>query len=227
MIGREEFVITINVLQRIFQVKIQDQVGTAFAVDHLDQKYLITAKHLFKQSPQITSIQVFHNKEWKELAVQSIKNAGGIIDISVLLPATKLPDAHPLPITSAGISLGQDVFFLGFPYGLKTEVGQMNRNFPIPFVKKGIISSITFENNIQTIYVDGHNNPGFSGGPLVFSSPGKSEYKVAGVIAGYYFSNEKIYCGTKESPFTYEYNTGIVTAYGSKHIMELIETFKQ
>jgi hypothetical protein len=35
----------------------------------------------------------------------------------------------------------------------------MNRNFPLPFVKKALLSAMA--NGYY--YLDGHNNPGFSG----------------------------------------------------------------
>ena len=62
--------------------------------------------------------------------------------------------------------LSQDVYFLGFPYDLTNDGGTINRNFPIPLIKKGILSAIQV-GEVKTLLLDGHNNPGFSGGPVV------------------------------------------------------------
>ena len=81
---------------------------------------------------------------------------------------------------------GQDAYFLGFPYGLKSEYEDFNNNFPVPFVKKAIVSSLDTDKdcNRQIIFLDGHNNPGFSGGPVVFTELRKNVYKVVSVISG-------------------------------------------
>ncbi len=71
--------------------------------------------------------------------------------------------------------------------------------------------------------MDGQNNPGFSGGPVVFSGPSNKDYKVAGVISGYRVVHEPIYQGEKKLDLTYEYNTGIILAYGIKHAVDLIK----
>ena len=67
---------------------------------------------------------------------------------------------------------GQEVFFAGFPFGenlFTTSTQTVNGLFPMPFVKKGIISAEATENGATILYLDGHNNPGFSGGPICLS----------------------------------------------------------
>jgi hypothetical protein len=60
----------------------------------------------------------------------------------VLALNTLISPRHPMPPDSAGLVYGQDVFFLGFPYGWSAEVKDLNRGFPLPFVKKAIVSNI-------------------------------------------------------------------------------------
>jgi hypothetical protein len=56
-------------------------------------------------------------------------------------------------------------------------------------VKKGLVAQFdsTPERNMQRIFVDGYNNPGFSGSPLVYRDLSQSGlvFKVAGVIVSY------------------------------------------
>ncbi len=44
-------------------------------------------------------------------------------DICVLAPKEKLSPPCPFPSSSPGIAYGQDVFFLGFPYGMGFNLG--------------------------------------------------------------------------------------------------------
>ena len=146
----------------------------------------------------------------------------GNVDISVLAADIRISPKHPLPTTTGGITLGQDVYFLGFPYGLTSEIGELNQNFPLPLVKKAILSA--FYPATKLLLLDGHNNPGFSGGPVVFSEVGKpaNQLSVAGVISGYHPRMKSVYLEGKRTPLEFEYNTGIIVAYGIKHAVDLI-----
>ena len=118
---------------------------------------------------------------------------------------------------------GQDLYFLGFPYGQSTDHGNLLNNFPFPFVKKAILSAITGGNQgVSLLFLDGHNNPGFSGGPIVFSSQDKKEYKVAGVISGFNTIEEPVLIGGKLTVMTWMYNTRIIIGYDIKYAVEAI-----
>jgi S1-C subfamily serine protease len=187
-----------NVIQRTFMVKYGDGVGTCFTLDVDGRQYLITAKHVLEGISDSDTVQVFHDDDWCTLAVTMVGEAPNEADIIVLTPGIQLSPAHPLPPASTrDFFLGQDVYFVGFPYGLFTDVGEMNRNFPIPFVKKGVISSwLTDENGTKQVFLDGHNNPGFSGGPVVVPRFGTYEnYKVVAVVSAYRFENLPVYAG--------------------------------
>ena len=78
------------------------------------------------------------------------------------------------------------------------------------------------------ILLDGHNNPGFSGGPVIFkkNNHGKN-FIVAGVVSGYHFAREPVYENEeqeqKESPMGYyKSNTGIIIVYNIEHALSLI-----
>ncbi len=148
----------------------------------------------------------------------------GEIDIAVLSAPIQLSPVFDLPATAAGIVWGQDVYFLGFPYGWYGDIGKTNRDFPMPFVKKAILSCVfTGDKGVQHFFLDGHNNPGFSGGPVVFKEPNKKDFKVASVISGYRYMNEPIFAGEDQVPLMYRYNTGIIISYGIKYAVDLIE----
>jgi hypothetical protein len=71
--------------------------------------------------------------------------------------------------------------------------------------------------------LDGHNNPGFSGGPVVYSQPGQlAAVRVAGVISGYKFVWDRVYIENQETESAVKYNTGIVIAYSIDYAVDLI-----
>ena len=84
------------------------------------------------------------------------------------------------------------------------------QNFTAAFIKKGILSSeITNPNGIRTIFLDGHNNPGFSGGPIVFKRPDSPEWNIGGVVSGYVWKANQVISVTDTNSFIKE-NNGIV-----------------
>ena len=217
--------ITSNVIQRTFYIRLDGSEGTCFTIDVDNKQYLVTARHLVATITGTQKVSIFHEGQWEDIDVSLVGHCNEEIDISVLVTDVRLSPDFPLLPTMADIIYGQDVFFLGFPYGMMGEIGQMNRNFPLPFVKKAIVSCLPTPTDAQPLFLDGHNNPGFSGGPVIFKEQKNSnEFKVAGVISGYRRVEEPIYQGTQELPLTYGQNTGIIISYGIKHAVDLIES---
>ena len=106
--------------------------------------------------------------------------------------------------------------------------GQMNRDFPFPLVKSGVLSGME-PGDAPKIWVDGHNNPGFSGGPLVFIPPEEQfmkgrAYRVAGVISAYRLSVLPVYNQQGQQIGLFPENSGIVVAYGIQPALDLINS---
>ncbi len=143
-------------------------------------------------------------------------------DITVLAAAQQLTDPS-LPVTPSmdGLIYGQDVFFLGFPYDIAPNLLFGGSGFPMPYVRKAILAGTDQESLIP----DGHNNPGFSGGPVCFFRPNARDIYIAGVISAYHAVPEPVY-DQVGSPTTlsYMYNTGLVVCHNIKHAVELIES---
>jgi hypothetical protein len=213
--------ITTNILRRTFQLSFGECQGTCFTIDYDNRQYIVTARHIVEPITDFATIRIKHEKIWKDCPVNLVGHGEGEVDISVLAAPIQISPAYLLPPTSAMV-FGQDVYFLGFPYGWNSEVGELNQNFPLPLIKKAIMSGMDL--NSQRFLLDGHNNPGFSGGPVVFSELGKpgAQLSVAGVISGYRFRNEPVYLEGKRTPLEFKYNTGIILVYGIKHAIDLI-----
>lgn len=214
--------ITANILKRTFQLSFGKGQGTCFTIDYDNRQYIVTARHLVEPIIDSATIRIKHETVWKDCPVNLVGHGEREVDISVLAAGVQISPKHPLPPTAAGLTLGQDVYFLGFPYGLTSEVGELNQNFPFPFVKKATLS--TFDTKTNPFFLDGHNNPGFSGGPVVFSEAGKpaNQLSVAAVISGYHPRMEPVYLEGKHTLLEFEYNTGIIVAYGINHAVGLI-----
>lgn len=144
----------------------------------------------------------------------------GGADVSVLAPQVLFGAPHPLSITTAHLMLAEDIYFLGFPFGMSFDVGDLNAGFPMPLVKKGIVSGLHFEDGL--ILLDGHNNPGFSGGPVVRRGT-STEQTVVGLVSAYrYDRNRVLDTDDKPGPYTYDVNTGIVYVQDVRQVLRLI-----
>ena len=112
--------------------------------------------------------------------------------------------------------------FWGYPFGMGFDMGEKNAKFPLPLVKKGVVSALNMGNGL--ILLDGHNNPGFSGGPVVRSRiRGGDKQVVVGVVSGYRHSRQSVLDRVgKKGPYTYDMNTGFVYVYDIRHVESLI-----
>jgi len=215
--------ISTNALSRTFHLRNNAQTATGFLIDVESKQYLVTAKHFVPEVEDIAILELLHDGSWKKIPVTLVGHGEGEIDITVLsLPRALVAKDYVLKPDMGGIVLGQEAFFLGFPYGLFGEAGELNSNYPVPFVKRATVSSVRVsEFGPAVVFLDGHNNPGFSGGPVLFKEQEHGELKVASVISGYRFASEPVFHGEQELPVTYRYNTGIVISYGIKHAVAL------
>ncbi len=214
-----------NVIQRVFFVSYGSVNGTCFTVDVDGKQYIVSAKHIFSSVESRATVKIYHERQWKNIDANLVGHCRDDIDITILAADIQISPTHLLEATSAEMYYGQDVYFLGFPYGMYSDLGEINNDFPLPFAKKAIVSNMTFQDNmLRIIYLDGHNNPGFSGGPVVFQFPPNSQnYRVAGVISGYRYTDEPIFDGNEPLPLAYKYNTGIIISYSINHAIKVIK----
>ena len=217
--------VTNNALQRTFRMQYLASTATCFTIDVEGKQYIVTARHALPNINKSVTVQLQHEGIWKDINCKVVGIAPNEIDIVVLAPPHQISPSLPLPPTTKDMYLSQDVYFLGFPYGLHAEVGGINADFPLPLVKKACVSMLAlFPGKTKQLLLDGHNNPGFSGGPVVFSPHGNhNEVRVAAVISGYRFEWDKVFIGEKETSLAVKYNTGIVVAYAIDYALELIQ----
>ena len=102
----------------------------------------------------------------KIIAKESIEDEKDYVYLKLTHP--KFKGRHVFEFTdSSNLSVGEQVVFLGFPFGMN----QMTAHI-------GYVSSIYEENGVEKIQIDGSVNGGNSGGPLLDIKSGK----VAGIV---------------------------------------------
>ena len=201
--------------------------GTGFTIEVDKKQYLVTAKHIVKNIKAEDHIQIFHDNTIKNLKVSLVGHCLAGADVSVLSANIQLSPALKTKPTLGHILYGQDVYFLGFPYSLAIkDFSKVNGGFPFPFVKKAVLSNMTKNENfgrIFIVYLDGHNNKGFSGSPMIFREKPQAEYKIGAVISGYESETEDILFENKKTDLKYQSNTGIIIAYNIDCAIDVIK----
>lgn len=219
--------------------------GTAFSIDVDHREYWITAKHLLtgakhppfgwytSQSATISILTATGDKQSWLTEKFAVIDPGKDIDILVLVPSRLLTDKiNTVESGSVNIGLGGDCEFLGFPYGggwrAKFSSGE---SVWLPYVKHCTVSAVIHEDT--TVFVlDGINNVGFSGGPILFGTG--DQQKVFAVVSGFHTEPAEIIPNTEPIPtptglpvnkdpqkpdftskdkFSVNVNSGFMTAY--------------
>jgi hypothetical protein len=186
--------VTANVIRRVLRVRVnagtnQELTATAFTLDVDGREYLVTAKHVVKGLKNDGKIDIFTNEEWSPVNV-TIFRCEDPIDIAVLIPPRQLTVNFDLPFDGASFLFGQDAYFLGFPYGIQSSARGLNGPYPIAIIKRGTISGtvdVDRSKKAKLILLDGYNNPGFSGAPIVFRDLNQSSVvmNLIGVVSGF------------------------------------------
>ncbi len=160
--------LTSNVLRRVLQIQATEG-GTAFTIEVDHKQYLVTAKHIVSGLTDKTESRIkLHRKSgWTDLNVRVFK-CDDPVDIAVLVPPTQLTVNYELEPTGVGLAIGQDSYFVGFPYGASTTYPTSPDVFGL--VKRATVSMFEShpEQKAQLIELDTYNNIGFSGAPLVY-----------------------------------------------------------
>ncbi len=110
--------VTSNILLRVFLIKSGAEGGTAFTIERNQKQYLITAKHIVAGLPKSSAkVQVSQDGNWRDLSFDVIECENPAVDIAVLRIPKSLSITYPIEPSFTGISLGQEVYFLGYCLG--------------------------------------------------------------------------------------------------------------
>lgn len=190
--------VTSNVLMRVLEIRVGGTTGitgTAFTLDVDGHEYLITAKHVVENLKVKDLIEIgVRTDQWDRIDV-TVYRCDGDADIAVLIPPRQLTVNHPLePISDDQVFVGQDMYFVGFPFGassfaITAFAHRLNGEYLVPIIKKGVYSGKFEEKDkAPVILLDGYNNHGFSGAPIVYRNlnrPNEVTQYIFGVVSGF------------------------------------------
>jgi hypothetical protein len=145
------------------------------------------------------------------------------IDVAVLPLTSEVIPVLPVVPSLDGVLFSQDMYFLGYPYGLALQVGGIDR---LPFVKKCTLSAMYQSmSGVNNLLRDGFDNLGFSGGSVVFVNMQSNEIQIAGVISAYKAERTAVGFSTPsaQSQATVSLNTGIIVATDIKCAIDAIK----
>jgi hypothetical protein len=214
-----------EILQRTIMIKNGTKYGTAFKIDHHGQVYLVTARHMVEGLPKSkATIQVWHSNQWEDFQIVEILfPPSESVDIAVLETDEQITRPYDITTddTGGGVTMGQQVWFLGYPYQIASQwkTGQI-----APFIKRGTMSAIDGRDpDAVVIYVDGFNNPGFSGGPVVYWDFTKHAYGILAVVQGYKEDTAKVLVNGQHLDTQLLVNSGILIGYSIRHANQALE----
>ncbi len=215
--------ITANIIQRVFRISHKGRTASAYTIEKNENQYLISASHVFEGSPEIPSVAIYQDGKWKDIHIQTVYNSRDVGDTIVFKLPYDISPRHKISLGTEKITLGTWAYFLGFPFGITNPDKGINNNFPIPFIKAGLISGLNFEREgLITVFLDGHNNKGFSGGPVVWINPqNREEIQIIGTVSSY-LTESPIHTQTLDGIKDYGTNAGIIETFWIKNILNLI-----
>jgi S1-C subfamily serine protease len=212
-----------NVFCRVILVRHNGHTGTMFALDCEGRQYFVTAKHLVDDVQGQIGIEVRHNDNWKILDLALVGHSPDS-DVSVFAAGFKfVHEALIAEPTTANLYFGQDAFFLGFPFGWHGKAPEMTNGYPLPFIKRATVSMFDLANQ-NCLFLDGLNNPGFSGGPVAYKVIGTENYCIAGVVSGYHSTREFLTVGDDETDYEYWANSGLIYVVPIQSVIAVIES---
>jgi len=213
-------------LSRTFAIQATEQ-GPCFSINYKGNYYLVTARHIVSGLPlSNTTVKIRLRGEWKGLkVVRVILPESKGVDVAALMPE----QTPSMPSYSVGLAddhdlyMGQQLWFLGYPF-LEGMGSHFQNGVEAPFIKRGTLSAIDSRTpNNHILYIDGFNNEGFSGGPIVFWDLDKHVYKIAGVVDAYREQPAKALINGQQVDTALLVNSGILVAADIRSVTEAID----
>lgn len=228
---------TINMLQRVMMIEHNSERGTVFSIDVDGREYWVTARHILtgaKRKPygvfpdKTAGVKLLNpggdGEQWSPQKFTVLQPTADV-DIVVLVPAAPiLGDVHPSPpATSDGMMFGGNCEFLGFAFGGGWRIEMGAGSFWMPYIKRCTVSGM--DRNSRLWVLDGINNPGFSGGPVILGT-GK-DLKIVAVISGFHQEPTEVIRGDAKAGDVpkdiVNLNSGFILAYDIFHAVDLIK----
>jgi len=212
-----------EILSRVLYIFTPTRRGSATTFESAGRQMLLTASHVVEGVASNSEIEVFRHGATHRVPIGTVWHAPSGADVAVLELKSDLTARTTIEVgPPSKFFLSQPTYFLGFPYGLKNDAITLNDGYPIAFVKSGIVAGFETNSGISSpIYLDGHNNPGFSGGPICTVD---KDHRVAvvGVVSEMSYVDAPVFEGMEEIGLTVESHIGLVRGF---NLVEVVTAF--
>ncbi len=221
-----------EILSRTRLIAFGNGAGTAFSVDYKGRLYLITARHVVEGMPSgKTKIEIWDKGNWSDYEiVKTIYPESSDVDIVILKTKEKIAQPYFISMYGQqdiheGPTFGQPLWFLGYPFADPALISHFSeQQITLPFIKKGTLSAMDTSNEkANVVYIDGFNNPGFSGGPVVYWDFNVHAYRILAVVQGYRNQLADAVVDGKKVESNILINSGILKAYSIRHVLDAIK----
>lgn len=214
-----------NIYMRVVRIRFGASFGTAFTIDIDGTQYLVTARHVLPPGPGPHVAVLDGNASVSATIDFEPIEVHPDADVAVTALVSPLTGDLPVVASMDGMVFGQDCYFLGYPNGLGLG-GSVDPQ--LAFVKRGLLSAherIGGVTGVSTLYLDGHNNPGFSGGPVCFyRDTDQAKPCIAGVVSGYRPEFLAMHVkGQQAAEAGVFVNSGIVVATDISHVVDAVK----
>ena len=174
-------------------------------------------------------IEVWRSGKWEDYhTVKTLYPSSADADIAVF--ETNETAAQPFGITptetqtTAGVTFGQQAWYIGYPYGMSSVLAKGSTITALPFMKRGSMSAVDASSpDTVVFYIDRFNNPGFSGGPVIYWEFATHAYKILAVVQSYRTDRAKELINGQPVDTDILVNSGILVSYSIRHAIDAIE----
>jgi hypothetical protein len=215
------------ILDHVYHLTTDTLSGTCFLIEYKNHEYLVTAAHLFKKRAKSKSkINItIYNGTSTSITAELLKHSDSTVDVAVLKIPNSLKKSTVYSIDGR-VTVGQQVYFLGFPSFNGFQFASVTKLGTFPLVKSGIFSGTIQINDYLLEFIDGHNNPGFSGGPVVVHNYETNSDNICCIISGYYPEIKNLIIQGKVSEYLILENSGIIKSFPAPLALKIIDLTK-
>jgi hypothetical protein len=168
-----------EIIGRTFPIQYRQFGGTCFTVDVEEKQYIVTAKHVVEGLEDVDEVEIGRSDKWVTVTVSRVPCEPSTVDIVVLAPTRTVSESSDV-LLEAGCFLGQDVFFIGFPFGFTPR--NQAPGHPLPFCKKAVVSYTESQQGARILILSGQSNSGFSGAPIFYCDQTNAQTRVVAVL---------------------------------------------
>lgn len=216
--------VTMDKLEAVIRIDLGHSCGSCFTLAQNGKQYIVTARHLLGPNPAPSYVRVWLFDQWHKVSVKVVGSdplSEALEHDALVLSCSEQVSPFSLSATRGSFYLSQDVYFLGYPYNMATDKVSYP-NISLPLIKKSIVSGVIKSGlDDDFIVLDGYNNSGFSGGPVITALPIDGHIRTIGIISGYRTDFAPV---DNDRDLFAEVNAGMIYVTPMKRVLDYIDT---